>query len=53
MTATRTEFVFDAAEPPRGGRLLGRGLQYEHEEIEAFIATLVVAAARPVESSSE
>ena len=53
MTATRTQVVFDAAEPHVLAAFWAEALHYEHEEIGAFVAGLVEAGHVPVEYTVE
>lgn len=53
MTAIRTQVVFDAAEPHTLAAFWANALQYEHEEIDAFVSGLVEAGHVPVEYTVE
>jgi hypothetical protein len=53
MAAIRTQVVFDAAEPHALAAFWADALQYEHEDIDAFVSGLVNAGHVPVEYTIE
>jgi hypothetical protein len=53
MTAIRIQIVFDAADPHRLAAFWADTLHYEHEEIDAFVTSLVEAGHVPSEYTIE
>jgi hypothetical protein len=53
VAALRTQVVFDAAEPHTLAAFWAEALQYEHEDIDAFVGGLVDAGQVPVEYTIE
>ena len=53
MGAIRTQVVFDAADPHRLAAFWADALQYQHEEIDAFIRGLVEAGYAPADVTIE
>lgn len=53
MAAIRTQVVFDAADPHALAAFWADALQYEHEDIDAFVSGLVNAGHVPVDDTIE
>ena len=53
MTAIRTQVVFDAADPHALAAFWAEALHYEHEDIDAFVRSLVDSGHVPIEYTIE
>jgi hypothetical protein len=53
MAAIRTQVVFDAADPHALAAFWAEALHYDHEELDAFVSSLVNAGHVPVEYTIE